>query len=84
MPCETAIIRLGRALPAICGAVAEWSKALAWKVSMGQKLIEGSNPSRSASSCSSKFAIDRKHLETKALAESLVRRDSRAFAPIQV
>ncbi len=48
MPCETATIRLGRALPAICGAVAEWSKALAWKVSMGQKLIEGSNPSRSA------------------------------------
>ena len=32
----------------ICGAVAEWSKALAWKVSMGQKPIEGSNPSRSA------------------------------------
>ena len=31
-----------------CGAVAEWSKALAWKVSMGQKPIEGSNPSRSA------------------------------------
>jgi hypothetical protein len=29
--------------------VAEWSKALAWKVSMGQKPIEGSNPSRSAS-----------------------------------
>ena len=28
--------------------MAEWSKALAWKVSMGQKLIEGSNPSRSA------------------------------------
>ena len=30
------------------GAVAEWSKAHAWKVCMGQKLIEGSNPSRSA------------------------------------
>jgi len=28
--------------------VAEWSKAHAWKVCMGQKLIEGSNPSRSA------------------------------------
>jgi hypothetical protein len=28
--------------------VAEWSKALAWKVSMGQKPIEGSNPSVSA------------------------------------
>jgi hypothetical protein len=28
--------------------VAEWSKALAWKVSMGQKLIQGSNPCRSA------------------------------------
>jgi len=35
-------------LPAICGAVAEWSKALAWKVSMRQNRIEGSNPSRSA------------------------------------
>ena len=34
--------------PARCGAVAEWSKAHAWKVCMGQKLIEGSNPSRSA------------------------------------
>ena len=32
------------------GAVAEWSKAHAWKVCMGQKLIEGSNPSRSANS----------------------------------
>ena len=28
--------------------MAEWSKALAWKVSMGQKPIEGSNPSVSA------------------------------------
>ena len=36
------------ALPAICGAVAEWSKALAWKVSIRQNRIEGSNPSRSA------------------------------------
>ncbi len=34
--------------PAICGAVAEWSKALAWKVSIRQNRIEGSNPSRSA------------------------------------
>jgi hypothetical protein len=33
-----------------CGAVAEWSKALAWKVSIRQKRIEGSNPSRSATS----------------------------------
>jgi hypothetical protein len=32
----------------ICGAVAEWSKALAWKVSIRQNRIEGSNPSRSA------------------------------------
>jgi hypothetical protein len=32
----------------LCGAVAEWSKALAWKVSIRQKRIEGSNPSRSA------------------------------------
>ena len=30
------------------GAVAEWSKALAWKVSIRQNRIEGSNPSRSA------------------------------------
>jgi translation initiation factor IF-1 len=29
--------------------VAEWSKALAWKVSMRQKRIQGSNPCRSAS-----------------------------------
>ena len=28
--------------------MAEWSKALAWKVSIRQKRIEGSNPSRSA------------------------------------
>jgi hypothetical protein len=32
-----------------CGDVAEWSKALAWKVSIRQKRIEGSNPSVSAS-----------------------------------
>src|SRR3546814_17004018 len=31
-----------------CGAVAEWSKALAWKVSIRQKRIEGSNPYRPA------------------------------------
>ncbi len=31
-----------------CGAVAEWSKALAWKVSIRQKRIQGSNPCRSA------------------------------------
>src|SRR5215213_10436888 len=37
------------ALPGRCGAVAEWSKALAWKVSIRQNRIEGSNPSRSAS-----------------------------------
>ncbi len=36
-------------VPEQCGAVAEWSKALAWKVSIRQKRIEGSNPSRSAS-----------------------------------
>jgi hypothetical protein len=30
--------------------VAEWSKALAWKVSIRQNRIEGSNPSRSAAS----------------------------------
>src|SRR3546814_20663334 len=32
------------------GAVAEWSKALAWKVSIRQNRIEGSNPSRPATS----------------------------------
>ena len=32
----------------MCGAVAEWSKALAWKVSIRQKRIVGSNPTRSA------------------------------------
>ena len=46
--CESPAKRLGRAFQA-CGAVAEWSKALAWKVSIRQKRIEGSNPSRSAS-----------------------------------
>ena len=30
--------------------MAEWSKALAWKVSIRQNRIEGSNPSRSATS----------------------------------
>ncbi len=45
--CESPAKRLGRHLQA-CGAVAEWSKALAWKVSIRQKRIEGSNPSRSA------------------------------------
>ena len=39
--------------PAICGAVAEWSKALAWKVSIRQNRIEGSNPSRSATESAS-------------------------------
>lgn len=32
--------------------MAEWSKALAWKVSIRQKRIEGSNPSRSAKAAS--------------------------------
>jgi hypothetical protein len=35
-------------VPEQCGAVAEWSKALAWKVSIRQKRIVGSNPTRSA------------------------------------
>src|SRR5689334_7584456 len=38
-----------------CGAVAEWSKALAWKVSIRQNRIEGSNPSRSANHVESRF-----------------------------
>src|SRR5437867_4317730 len=40
--------RLSERPSSACGAVAEWSKALAWKVSIRQKRIEGSNPSRSA------------------------------------
>ena len=47
-----------------CGAVAEWSKALAWKVSIRQKRIEGSNPSRSATIHNLSFFL-------KALAEVL-------------
>ncbi len=35
--------------------MAEWSKALAWKVSMRQNRIEGSNPSRSATHLDSAF-----------------------------
>jgi hypothetical protein len=37
--------------------VAEWSKALAWKVSMRQNRIEGSNPSRSATPSISKASF---------------------------
>jgi hypothetical protein len=40
--------------------VAEWSKALAWKVSMGQKLIQGSNPCRSAS-----WPVSRQSIQSK-------------------
>ena len=47
---------MGR-FPAICGAVAEWSKALAWKVSIRQKRIVGSNPTRSAISLRSRYSI---------------------------
>ena len=39
----------------MCGAVAEWSKALAWKVSIRQNRIVGSNPTRSANIESAKF-----------------------------
>ena len=46
--CARAQPALADPLPEQCGAVAEWSKALAWKVSIRQKRIEGSNPSRSA------------------------------------
>ena len=46
--CASPARRLGRTPSRACGAVAEWSKALAWKVSIRQKRIEGSNPSRSA------------------------------------
>ncbi len=41
-----------------CGAVAEWSKALAWKVSIRQKRIEGSNPSRSANIFNNLFILN--------------------------
>jgi hypothetical protein len=40
--------------------VAEWSKALAWKVSIRQKRIQGSNPCRSAKQkwkCSASFSM---------------------------
>src|SRR3954464_3389514 len=47
-PCRPRPTALDGRLPAKCGAVAEWSKALAWKVSIRQNRIEGSNPSRSA------------------------------------
>src|SRR4051794_23065752 len=47
-PCPDGEARLDRPPSSACGAVAEWSKALAWKVSIRQKRIEGSNPSRSA------------------------------------
>ena len=46
--CPEAALPLEGAPSRACGAVAEWSKALAWKVSIRQKRIEGSNPSRSA------------------------------------
>src|SRR5437763_17169390 len=46
------------AFQANCGAVAEWSKALAWKVSIRQNRIEGSNPSRSASTSLSRGLRD--------------------------
>ena len=50
---------LGAPLPVQCGAVAEWSKALAWKVSIRQKRIVGSNPTRSATRrCPATPAID--------------------------
>ena len=47
-PCETPAMPLGAPYSSACGAVAEWSKALAWKVSIRQKRIQGSNPCRSA------------------------------------
>src|SRR3546814_2575575 len=46
--CEKVPGTIGGMPSRTCGAVAEWSKALAWKVSIRQKRIEGSNPSRSA------------------------------------
>lgn len=46
--CRRRRLALGGHTSSACGAVAEWSKALAWKVSIRQNRIEGSNPSRSA------------------------------------
>ena len=46
--CPLAFLPLDGRPSSACGAVAEWSKALAWKVSIRQNRIEGSNPSRSA------------------------------------
>jgi hypothetical protein len=48
MACPWLFSQLDRLASKQCGAVAEWSKALAWKVSIRQNRIEGSNPSRSA------------------------------------
>src|SRR4051812_44162688 len=45
-PCPDGEARLDRPPSSACGAVAEWSKALAWKVSIRQKRIEGSSRSR--------------------------------------
>src|SRR3954451_6674864 len=61
------------ALPGRCGAVAEWSKALAWKVSIRQNRIEGSNPSRSANPVLSALGDDP---ELAALARSCVADDA--------
>ena len=51
-------------LSSACGAVAEWSKALAWKVSIRQKRIEGSNPSRSATKSNVLIYKDKLSLKT--------------------
>ena len=49
LPCQTGVSRLSAlTFRQACGAVAEWSKAHAWKVCIRQKRIVGSNPTRSA------------------------------------
>jgi hypothetical protein len=73
--------RLIHALRAIrlCGAVAEWSKALAWKVSIRHNRIEGSNPSRSATPTSSNVQLYRHCLALMIAMDATNRRFS-AFA----
>ena len=53
-PCYVSSLATGELPATHCGAVAEWSKAYAWKAYIrAQTRIEGSNPSRSASPLSS-------------------------------
>jgi hypothetical protein len=65
------------------GDVAEWSKALAWKVSIRQKRIEGSNPSVSASLRLCKSAIFQQTIEIHENSGRVVRICPRQFVAIR-